>query len=102
MGPRVREHHLQVIWGSVSQSLKPLAFPSSGNGRGRRLDPVGSTRGMFMGQAASGGPVCNPFDFHGEPHLCIFPSVWLLGSLSSNLFLFFTLNGKEDLTGGVA
>ena len=26
-----------------------------------------------MGQAASGGPVCNPFDFHGELHLTFSP-----------------------------
>src|SRR5215472_17946282 len=34
MGPRVREQHLQIIWGSVSHSLEPLLDPAQGTTQG--------------------------------------------------------------------
>ena len=72
MGPRVRKQHLQIIWGSVSQSLQPLLDPTQCTTQSGSSILLGPLR-MFTGQAAKGGPVCDPFDFHVEPHLRIFP-----------------------------
>jgi hypothetical protein len=55
----------------------------------RKLDPVGSTEGVFKGQAAKGGPVCDPFDFHSEPHLRIFPQCYACEAFGAMCCTFF-------------
>jgi hypothetical protein len=56
---------------------------------GRQPDPAGSTEGMFTGQAAKGGPIGDPFDFHSEPHLRIFPQYYACEASEAIYHLYF-------------
>ena len=74
MGTRAREQHLQIIWGSISQSLQPLFDPAQG--AAHRLSQILlGPLGMFTGQTAQRGPIGDPIDFHSELSPRFLPSV---------------------------
>jgi hypothetical protein len=53
---------------------------------------------MFTDQAASGGPIGDPFDFHGELHLAFFPKSGACEASQASL-LFFSLPAHLRLLG---